>query len=48
MLSKKRIGVASTTSLSMGAHEGSKVSCVNVQTLSIHNTFSVIILRIFL
>ena len=48
MLTQKRIEVAGITSLSMGAHEGSKVSCVNIQNLFIHNLFSAIILCDFL
>ena len=47
MLTQKRIGVASITSLSMGDHDGSKVSCVNIQNIFIHNLFSAIILRNF-
>ena len=39
MLTQKIIWEASITSLSMGAHEGSKVSCVNIQNLFIHTLF---------
>ena len=48
MLTQKRIGVASITSLSMGAHDVSKVSCVYIQNLFIHNLFSAFILCNFL
>ena len=48
MLTQKRIGLASITSLSMGAREGSKVSCVNIQNPFIHNLFSANILCNFL